>query len=498
MDLKWYYCYRWCRLAFTTVAVGTVIIENQIDVVGRVATGTMLGGAAGALTSYVSRRLLGMHYDIIHMGNSMLVGLTSITASCGVIQPWAAIVIGSVGAILFMGLCKLIARLHIDDPLDAAAVHISGGLWALIATGLFADGELVQLVDDANPLTAAGLFYGGDVTQMGMQLLEAACTIAWGAFTSLIFFSILHRCGKLRVSKEAELGGLDLFKHGARPGLHDEHEYEPSDLPSFSRGKDTRRVDTSNPFNTKPTSLPPYSAAESNRAGLTYLRSIFKNPTSAKDSAPTGNPVATASASEWNGRSRLESVGAPDNVELSILPSRHASNSSLRPFADPDMYDTRPTSQFGPREQPSHFRHGTSPFAAPQGHFPNFSLWQSECGSVDESHMSVEGHVDEEDAGFEAAYGGARMQAPLPPMFGYIPNAPSYPASLPPWQDLYALQNIQMWQHFLESRYPLQPASQTRSTNVPPAQEHPVGPEATRVSEGTAGLKASPEQAASM
>lgn len=47
-------------------------------------------------------------------------------------------VIGSVGALLTLLADDIIVRLHIDDPVSAFPVHGMGGMWGLLAAGLFA------------------------------------------------------------------------------------------------------------------------------------------------------------------------------------------------------------------------------------------------------------------------------------------------------------------------------------------------------------------------
>ena len=52
-----------------------------------------------------------------------------LAASCALIRPWEAIVIGGISAILSLLSCRLMDHLEIDDPVDAVAVHLTGGIW---------------------------------------------------------------------------------------------------------------------------------------------------------------------------------------------------------------------------------------------------------------------------------------------------------------------------------------------------------------------------------
>ena len=52
--------------------------------------------------------------------NGILTGLVSITAGCAFVQPWSAVVIGTVGSVIHFWGAKLLIRLKIDDPLEAS------------------------------------------------------------------------------------------------------------------------------------------------------------------------------------------------------------------------------------------------------------------------------------------------------------------------------------------------------------------------------------------
>ena len=68
----------------------------------------------------------------------MLAGLVSITAPCPVVEPWAAILIGLCGGVLFYLSCKLLLKLRIDDVVSASPVHMFCGMWGVLTPGLFA------------------------------------------------------------------------------------------------------------------------------------------------------------------------------------------------------------------------------------------------------------------------------------------------------------------------------------------------------------------------
>ena len=108
--------------------VSTLAFE-YMETAARVAVTTTLGAAAGGVTA------LSIHYgftkslDVGPMCNGILAGLVSITGNCVVIEPWAAALIGAIGAAIYYGFSALLRKLKIDDPLDASSVHGACGAW---------------------------------------------------------------------------------------------------------------------------------------------------------------------------------------------------------------------------------------------------------------------------------------------------------------------------------------------------------------------------------
>ena len=59
-----------------------------------------------------------------------------------------------------------------------------------------------------------GLFYGGGVNFLGVQLLGVAVTAAWAFGMGLAIFFALKALRILRVDPKTELKGLDVTEHG--------------------------------------------------------------------------------------------------------------------------------------------------------------------------------------------------------------------------------------------------------------------------------------------
>ena len=78
----------------------------------------------GIVAVFVKPHVLGTYsfvnrYDTVALCSGILVGLVSITGCCDRIEPWAALIVGGIGALFYILGCKILDVLHIDDPVEA-------------------------------------------------------------------------------------------------------------------------------------------------------------------------------------------------------------------------------------------------------------------------------------------------------------------------------------------------------------------------------------------
>ncbi|MCM1540369.1 MAG: ammonium transporter [Blautia sp.] len=154
--------------------------------------------------------------DVSMCLNASLAGLVAITAPCDVTDAFGAIVIGAVaGLLVVFGVWLLDYKLHIDDPVGAVAVHCMNGIWGTIAVGLFATPSAPgYFIADGAGNQLVGLFYGGGVKLLGLQLLGFLSVAAWTAVTITLVFLAIKALFGLRVTEEEEIVGLDSKEHG--------------------------------------------------------------------------------------------------------------------------------------------------------------------------------------------------------------------------------------------------------------------------------------------
>ncbi len=147
--------------------------------------------------------------DVSMCLNASLAGLVAITAPCDVTDVFGSIVIGAVaGLLVVFGVWFLDYKLHIDDPVGAVAVHCVNGIWGTIAVGLFAT------TSAPGNDSVVGLFYGGGLTQLGIQMVGFLAVAGWTVVTITIAYLLIKKIFGLRVSEEEEIVGLDSSEHG--------------------------------------------------------------------------------------------------------------------------------------------------------------------------------------------------------------------------------------------------------------------------------------------
>jgi Amt family ammonium transporter len=193
--------------AGSTLGVGT---GGHVGFFGYVALTTNLAAAAGGVGGICVAWLVLRKPDVSMMLNGVLAALVAVTAACGFVSPWAAVLIGFVAASIAVVAVPLVERLGIDDPIGAVAVHGLAGVWGTLATGLFAVPALAATVG----VGRGGLLYTGSPYQLGVQVLGL---VAVGVFTfSASFGSLwaLNRLWGIRVEQHVETAGLDVAEHG--------------------------------------------------------------------------------------------------------------------------------------------------------------------------------------------------------------------------------------------------------------------------------------------
>ena len=187
-----------------------------INVSSRVVVNTTISPCFAGICVFSMARVFEGHFNLVALGNGILVGLVGITAGCSVVDPWGAMLIGIIVSPIYYGISRLILWLKIDDPLDAFAVHAGAGTWGTLAVGLFATKSGMSSAYGFDPDTE---YIGAFVTDsngqlLGTQLVGIIVVWLWIIFWFVPLLFGLKWAGLLRISAEEEKG-LDKATFGA-------------------------------------------------------------------------------------------------------------------------------------------------------------------------------------------------------------------------------------------------------------------------------------------
>ncbi|EER12006.1 ammonium transporter, putative [Perkinsus marinus ATCC 50983] len=128
-------------IGFNAGSTSSMVSTVDADKAARSAMNTVLSGASGGFTLFVIRLVFFNMYDVAGVCNGCLAGLVSITAGSANVSSFSALIIGIIGGCLYQTASRVVASRHIDDPIDAFAVHGMSGIWGTIACVLFDNGS---------------------------------------------------------------------------------------------------------------------------------------------------------------------------------------------------------------------------------------------------------------------------------------------------------------------------------------------------------------------
>ena len=187
---------------------GSTLSAMDFEGIGRVATNTTLAACAGGMIAVLFVYPRSKKWDLGMSLNGFLGGLVAITAPCYWVSPTYSVLIGAVAGIIVPLGVDALEHLRIDDPIGAVPVHMMAGIWGTLSIGLFAAGAY------GGPV---GLFDGGGTHQLIAQAVGSlTCLVVVGGAAYIIMKIISKAPGEwaLRVDRDGELEGLDVYEHG--------------------------------------------------------------------------------------------------------------------------------------------------------------------------------------------------------------------------------------------------------------------------------------------
>ncbi len=183
-------------LAFN-VAGAVLWLHAPLSALPVAAVNTLLSASGAIAATLAVTRIRFGKPDASLCANGWLAGLVASSASAALVTPLQALVIGAIAGLITPLLVEVLElAASIDDPSGAIVVHGAGGLWGLIAAGVFA----------AQPGQLPG--------QLLAQLVGIAALL--GLILPLVYllFWLVDRAVPFRVDPDGERIGMDLHELG--------------------------------------------------------------------------------------------------------------------------------------------------------------------------------------------------------------------------------------------------------------------------------------------
>ncbi|PZV27082.1 MAG: ammonium transporter [Snowella sp.] len=158
-----------------------------------------LAAIAGGFVAMITSWLQTKKSDLSLIIRGVLAALVAISGSCNAVSTVSALWIGAIAGFLAVIFIGWFDRVRLDDPVGVLSVHLIGGLWGTIATGIF---------DNKSGLIT------GEFLLLLNQLIGIAAVGVFMIIFSFVIWTLIKGIFGLRVGLEGELHGLDISEHG--------------------------------------------------------------------------------------------------------------------------------------------------------------------------------------------------------------------------------------------------------------------------------------------
>mgnify|MGYP003148047663 FL=1 len=167
---------------------------------------TFLASACGAITMLIWQYYLRKQIEIEPVLNGLLAGLVASSASCDVVSPASAVVIGIVAAIVMQAGVRVLDHFQLDDTIGVIPVHGFAGVWGTLAVALFIPAEFLA---------------HSRLEQFLVQLLGCAVCFIWCFSFCWITLRVISKYIRLRATEDEEKQGLNMAEHGATSEMYE-------------------------------------------------------------------------------------------------------------------------------------------------------------------------------------------------------------------------------------------------------------------------------------
>src|SRR5690606_18485406 len=173
---------------------------NGLEGVGLIVVNTIGATAAAILGWLMVEKLKDGKATSVGAASGAVAGLVAITPACANLTPGWALLLGVLSGSLCALAVELKFKFNFDDSLDVVGIHLVGGLTGTLYLGLFA--------------TGTGLFTGGDLGQLTVQVIAVVAVLAYSFVVAYALGFAIEKTMGFRVTNEDELAGIDSIMHG--------------------------------------------------------------------------------------------------------------------------------------------------------------------------------------------------------------------------------------------------------------------------------------------
>ena len=181
-------------------------VQSGLDT-ARALTMTQVSAAAGALTWMIIEAITFRKVTSLGFVSGILAGLVAITPAAGVVQPWGAMILGALSAMVCYLALNAKLKLGYDDSLDCFGIHGVGSGLGVILLSFFVRHSWMQAAMAVDPTWSVW-------RQFLVQLTGIGATIALAVVGTWIICVVVEKTVGFRIEEENEVYGLDQSLHG--------------------------------------------------------------------------------------------------------------------------------------------------------------------------------------------------------------------------------------------------------------------------------------------
>ena len=175
---------------------------NDMAGAGLIAVNTIGCTAAAICAWLIVEKVKDGKPTAVGAASGAVAGLVAITPACADLTPLASLLLGLLAGAACAMAIELKYRWKFDDSLDVVGIHLVGGFIGTVYLGFFA-------VD-------SGLFYGGGLNQLILQLVSTAGVVAYAFAVAWVIGFVIQKTVGFRLDSTEEQAGIDQVVHGER------------------------------------------------------------------------------------------------------------------------------------------------------------------------------------------------------------------------------------------------------------------------------------------